>query len=175
MSSKVGLAVWAWVVYVHTLVDAARNQAASEPAAKKSNQKTGNIRDQTGRGCGLSIDLGMATGTNHVCCLGSDWNHCGYNRRSSRLWHVWSKWTGRWNSSYCLCVAGWCRRRWHEAIGRRGVLTHFEIYFLLWKIRFSPVETALCVKWRLFHSIVLKFRTNGLYCTTLNITNFDAN
>lgn len=48
MSSEVGLAVGARMMHVHALVNAARDQTATEPAAKECNQKARNVGDEAG-------------------------------------------------------------------------------------------------------------------------------
>lgn len=113
MPSEIGLAVRAGVMNVHTLVDAARNQTTAKPTAEECNQKTGNVCNQTGRGCGLGIDFGMAAGTDHVCGSRSDRDDRGNDGRSILLWNVRYEWAGRWDASHGLCVARWSRRWWH--------------------------------------------------------------
>lgn len=110
MPSEIGLAVGAGVMNVHTLVDAARNQTATKPAAEECDQKTGNVCNQTGRGCGLGIDFGMAARADHVRGCRSDRDDRGDDGRSILLWRVRYEWAGRWNASHRLCVAG--RSRW---------------------------------------------------------------
>lgn len=124
MSSEVGLAVGTRVMYIHALVDAARNQAAPKPAAKESDQKTRNISDQTGRGFGLRVNLGMAAGADHVRCLWSNRDDGGYDGRSGRLLNCGREWTGRGDPSHCLCVTGWGRRLGYESINWWGLFVH---------------------------------------------------
>lgn len=128
MSSEVGLAVRARVMYVHALVDAARNQAAPKPAAKQSDQKARNISDQTGRRFGLCVNLGMAAGADHVRCLWSNRDDRCYDGRCGRLMNCGREWTSRWDPSHGLCVAGWGRCLGYEAINWRGLFFHLEIY-----------------------------------------------
>lgn len=130
MPSEIGLAVRARVMNVHTLVDAARNQTATKPAAEECDQKTGNICNQTRRCCGLGIDFGMAAGTDHVSGRRSDRDDRGNDGRSIMLWNVRCEWTGRWNASHGLCVAGWSRWWWHrKTVGWWWslLLAHFKI------------------------------------------------
>lgn len=79
MSSKIGLTIGTRVVHVHALIDATWNKTASQPAAKKSNQKSGNVGNQTGGSCGLGDNLGMATGADHVRGSRSNRDDCGYD------------------------------------------------------------------------------------------------
>lgn len=131
MSSEIGLAVRAGVMNVHTLVDATWNQTATKPAPKQCDQKTGNVSNQTGRGCGLGIDFGMAAGTDHVRGCWSDRDYRGNDGRSILLWNVRYERTGGWNASDSLCVAGWSRWGRHgKAVRRRWCLlfAHYKNY-----------------------------------------------
>lgn len=131
MSSEIGFAVRTGVMNVHTLVDATWNQTAPKPAAKQCDQKTGNVSNQTRRGCGLGIDFGMAAGTDHVCGCWSDRDHRGNDGRSILLWNVRYKRAGGWNATNCLCVAGWSRWGWHRKTVRRRwplLFAHYKTY-----------------------------------------------
>lgn len=145
MSSQVGLAVRTSVMNIHTLVDATWNQTASEPAAKKCNQESGNVGNQTRRSRCLCVNFGMAAWAYHVRCLRSNRDDRSNDRRPSWLWNISRIRARRWNSAHGLCVAGWCRRRRHKAIRRRSLLTHcgngissgtFRQYPCRWRLAF---------------------------------------
>lgn len=139
MSSEVGLAVGARMMHVHALVDAARDQTATEPAAKECNQKARNVGDEAGRRRGLGVDLRVATGTDHVRRLRSNRNHCRDDGRSRRLGHVRYEGTCRGNATDGLRVAGWGRLGRYETVRRRGLLAHLGIGF---PFRWWPVAAA---------------------------------
>lgn len=145
MSSEIGLAVRASVMYVHTLVDAAWNQTASKPATEQCDEKSGNVCNQTGRSRGLGIDFGMAAGTDHVRRSRSNRNDRGNDGWPVLLWHVRNEGTGRRNASHGLCVAGWSRRwRHREPVGRwwRLLLAHYEIFSFLQKRRMNQASNG---------------------------------
>lgn len=129
MSSEIGLAVGTRMMYVHALVDAARNQATAEPAAKERNQKARHVRDEAGRSGGLGVDLGVAAGTDHVRCLRTNWDDGRDDGRSRWLGHVRNEGTGRRNATDGLCIAGWGRRGRNETVRWRGFLAHLGIGF----------------------------------------------
>lgn len=129
MSSEIGLAVWARMMHVHALVDAARNQATAEPATKERNQKARNVRDEAGRSGRLGVDLGVATGTDHVRCLGSYGDDRRDDGRPRWLGHVRNKGTGRRNATDGLRITGWGRRGRNESVRWWGFLAHLGIGF----------------------------------------------
>lgn len=129
MSSEIGLAVGARMMHVHALVDAARNQATAEPAAEERNQKARNVRDEAGRSGRLSVDLGVATGTDHVRRLGSYWDDGRDDGRPRWLGHVRNEGTGRRDATDGLCIAGWGRRGRNETVRWWGFLAHLGIGF----------------------------------------------
>lgn len=133
--SEIGLAVRAGVMHVHTLVNTARNQTTSQPAAEKCNQKTGNVCNQTRRGCGLGIDFGVAAGTDHVRGSWSDRDDRGNDGRTILLWNVRYEWAGRRDASHGLCVAG--RGRWWGH--RKPVGGWWSLLFAHYKI--CPLST----------------------------------
>lgn len=129
MPSEIGLAVGARMMHVHALVDATRNQATAEPATKKCNQKTRNVRNEAGRRRGLGVDFRVATGTDHVRRLGSNRNHRRDDGRPRWLGHVRHERTSRRNATDGLCVAGRSRLRRYETVRRWGFLAHLGIGF----------------------------------------------
>lgn len=141
MSSEVGLAVGARMMHVHALVDAARNQATAEPAAKERNQKARNVRDEAGRSGRLRVDLGVATGTDHVRRLGSYWDDGRDDGWPRWLGHVRDEGTGRRDATDGLCIAGWGRRGRNETVRWWGFLAHLGIGFPFrrWQLLFLMV------------------------------------
>lgn len=129
MSPEIGLAVGARMMHVHAFVDAARNQAAAEPAAEERNQKARNVRDEAGRRRGLGVDLGVAAGTDHVGRLGPNGHDGRDDGRPRWLGHVRNEGTGRWDAADGLCIAGRCRRGRNESVRWRGFLAHLGIGF----------------------------------------------
>lgn len=93
---------------------------------KQSDQKAGNVSDKTGGSCRLGVDLGMATGTDHVRWGRPNRDDCGDDGWATALLRdVGRKGTGRRYTSDGLCVTGRSRLRGHrETVRWRSLFTH---------------------------------------------------
>lgn len=97
----------------------------------------------------MRVDLRMATRTNHVRCLGSNWDdRCDYGR-SCRLGDVGCIRACRGNAADGLCVTGGRRLGRYETVRWWSFLTHFGIGFPFWQLLLDCcpwLSTALYVQ-----------------------------
>lgn len=135
-------------MHVHAVIDAARYQAASQPATAKEereliqwfqeaitnnspeqgNQKSRQIGNHSGLGARGRLNLGVTRWTDHVCRRAAYGNQRGHNCCVSGCGrHNGCVWAHGLHAAYRLLV-GWRRRRWRY-IGelRRSTarLTHY--------------------------------------------------
>lgn len=118
MTSQVSFAVWTTVMNVHAFVDAARNQATTQPTSQQCYDDPWNISDHTRFSLCRCIDLSMAMRANRMGRPRPKRNNsCNYGR-PVRIGLRRCIRAGRWNTSYSLRISRWCiwrrfvRRRW---------------------------------------------------------------
>lgn len=111
MTSQIRFTIWASVMNIHALVDATRNQAATQPTSQQRYYDSRDISDHARFCLCRCIYFGMAMRANRVGRVRPDRNNGGNYGRSICVSLRWRKWTGRRNSSYILGISGRCVRR----------------------------------------------------------------
>uniref|UniRef100_A0A6B2EJ39 Secreted protein n=1 Tax=Phlebotomus kandelakii TaxID=1109342 RepID=A0A6B2EJ39_9DIPT len=119
MTSQICLAIGACVMYIHALVNAARNQAAAQPASEECNHEATEVGDGSWLRAGLRVDLGVTCWADHVGGVGPDWHNCRHNGRghSGRLGREGAH---RGHSADRLSIAGRSTGWRNETVGWRS-------------------------------------------------------